>query len=275
MCVARINRNLPDMNRRYAPYAAPGLAPVLFALLGLSLMTPCTAATDGAGSGPGAKSPSARIAKPTGTIRFNEKTLDVDYPAQHAVLSGNVVVSQGDVRVTADRAEGNGLDPKNSHWTLFGNSRWIFTGDVHISSPLQGNLESDNATIEFRDDHMQDAVVTGKPARFEQTSSTTGVLARGYADSIVYTVAADTIRLTDNVCLHYGDNEVTGPVFVYDMRSHQLHGPNPPNNGQRVHVTIEPKPGAAKQSASAPSAATLCAPEPGSGSSAPKPGTPP
>lgn len=275
MYVAPTCRSLPRAGLCDLPRMASSLAPALAVLIGLPLAAPGTAAATDASSPSVAKTPAARIAKPTGAIRFNEKSLDVDYPAQHAVLTGNVVVSQGDVRVTADRAEGNGLDPKNSHWTLFGNSRWTFTGNVHISSPLQGHLESDIATINFRDNHMQDAVVTGKPATFEQTSSTTGVLARGYADSILYTVAVDTIRLTDNVCLHYGDNEVTGPLFVYDMRSHQLHGPNPPNSGQRVHVTIEPKPGAAKQSASAPSAATLCAPEPGSGSSAPKPGTPP
>ncbi|MGB6450771.1 MAG: lipopolysaccharide transport periplasmic protein LptA, partial [Steroidobacteraceae bacterium] len=163
--------------------------------------------------------------------------VDYDNRAQKTVLRGNVIVSQGDLRATADRAERQGLSGDDSRWT--------FTGHVHVSSALQGNLDSDEATIDVRGNEMQDAVVTGAPANFEQTSSTTGVLARGHADSIVYTVAAATVRLTDDAWLKYGDNEITAPALVYNLKTEQLQGASATDRKQRVHITILPKNGGA------------------------------
>ncbi len=207
---------------------SPRLTLGLLALLGFSLTA--AGATDPAGHTP-------RIAKPTGTISWTANKVDYDNRAQLTILRGDVFVSQGDLRATADRAERQGLSGDDSRWTL--------TGHVHVSSALQGNLESDKATIDVRGDEMQDAVVTGAPANFEQTSSTTGVLARGHADSIVYTVAAGTVRLTDDAWLKYGDNEITAPWLIYNLKTQQLQGASATDRGPRVHITILPRSGGA------------------------------
>ncbi len=204
----------------------------LFAWLSLSL-----AAADGTGGAAGRADHAPRIVKPSGTISWTANKVDYDNRAQETVLRGNVIVSQGDLRATADRAERQGLSADDSRWT--------FTGHVHVSSALQGNLESDKATIDVRGNEMQDAVVTGAPANFEQTSSTTGVLARGHADSIVYTVAAGTVRLTDDAWLKYGDNEITAPWLVYNLKTQRLQGASSTDRGPRVHITILPKSGGA------------------------------
>jgi lipopolysaccharide transport protein LptA len=221
------------------------LTQALFASLSLALTA--AGGTGGSGAGGAASAGAARataraghaarFVKPSGTISWMADKVDYDNRAQKTVLRGNVIVSQGDLRATADRAERQGLSGDDSRWT--------FTGHVHVSSALQGNLDSDEATINVRGNEMQDAVVTGAPANFEQTSSTTGVLACGHSDSIVYTVAAGTVRLTDDAWLKYGDNEITAPWLVYNLKTEQLQGASATDRGQRVHITILPKNGGA------------------------------
>jgi lipopolysaccharide transport protein LptA len=190
-----------------------------------------------------------RLVKPSGPINLHASSTSFDLRTQHALLR-KVVIVQGDLTLTADRAEATGLN--------FKDSRWTFTSNVHIDSTLEGKLSSDSATVQFRDERMQSAVVTGSPATFEQTSSTTGVLARGHADSIVYTVANSTVRLTGDAWLKYGDNEITGPVLVYDISSQRLEGASAAEHGEhgeRVHITILPRPGKGKNGTKPPAAA--------------------
>lgn len=192
-----------------------------------------------AAAGPAAGSPRPgrpeRPSGPSGPISLAASHSEVDYKTQHARLR-NVVITQGDLKVTADHAEATGLD--------FKDSRWTFTGNVHITSLDQGKLASSAATVDFRNEHMQKAAVTGAPAEFEQTASKTGVFARGHANSIVYTVASATVQLQGNAWLEYGRNEITGPLLVYDIATQKLQGASTADQGERVHIVIRPKPGA-------------------------------
>jgi lipopolysaccharide transport protein LptA len=209
------------------------LLQVAIALAGLPLA--------GAGGG-------ARPLSKTAPISVDAASSVVDYATHHLILK-SVVIAQDDLRVTAERADATGLD--------FQNSRWIFSGDVHLSSEFRGNLVSDEAVVEFRDNQIQSAVATGHPAQFEQTASTTGVLARGHADNIQYAVAAGTIRMTTDAWLKYGDNdEITAPVLVYNIKAQRLEG-STPRPGQRVHMMIVPK-----KSAAAPKAGSRPPPKP-------------
>src|ERR1700688_3877406 len=80
-------------------------------------------------------------------------------PAQQPITV-DAANSQGATRVQADYAHATGLD--------FANSRWNFDGNVHIDAPEQGSLRSDSAVVEFRDNHIARATITGKPAQFQQ-----------------------------------------------------------------------------------------------------------
>ncbi len=174
-------------------------------------------------------------------ISFTSTRLEMDVPAQRAVLRENVVVTQGDLRVTADRADVTGFNRPNSRWTL--------TGNVHLTSELRGKLQSDEAVIEIRDSQVQSVVATGHPAQFEQTSSTTGILARGHADMIEYMVAADTVRLTMDAFLKYGDNQqMAAPEVVYDIRAQKIMAAGTGRPGERVHITTVPRKGLAAPS---------------------------
>jgi lipopolysaccharide transport protein LptA len=144
--------------------------------------------------------------------------------------------------VQAEHAHATGLD--------FANSRWTFEGDVRIDAPEQGTLRSDAALVEFRDNQIARATITGKPAQFEQKRTDSNQVARGHADEIVYDVAAGTVRLTSDAWLTNGQNEISGPLLVYNMREQKVQAATAPGTGQRIHIVIAghdaAKPDAAK-----------------------------
>jgi lipopolysaccharide transport protein LptA len=180
-------------------------------------------------AGAGGKS---QIPTPKGPVTYEAKQIDVDFRTQQAVLRGDVVINQGDISVSADRAEASSFDFKDSRWTL--------TGNVSIHAEQHGTLHSDKAVIEFRDNHMEKAVVTGKPAEFEQTQSETGLKARGHADSIEYTVGPGTIQLTQDAWLTDGrGTAMSGPTVTYNIHEQRVQSEG--NDSQRVHITILPK----------------------------------
>ena len=164
-------------------------------------------------------------------INLEATSTEVDGRTNTLVFS-DVVISQGATRVQADHAHATGLN--------FANSRWTFDGKVRIDAELHGNLRSDQATIEFRDNHIARATVTGKPAEFEQKRTDSEQLARGHAGEIVYDLSDGTVRLADDAWLTDGQNEISGPSLVYNIREQRVQAAASPGTDQRVHITITP-----------------------------------
>jgi len=171
-----------------------------------------------------------RISMQHGPISLDAESGTINYGTHEATLE-KAIISQGDLRVTADHAAASGIDSDNS--------RWVLTGNVHITSEKLGVLTSESAIIDFRNNQLESALVRGDPAEFEQTSSKTGVLARGHADNIQYTVATDTVRLTGNARLQYGETVTTAAVVVYNIRDRKLQFAGAPGN--RMHILTTPQ----------------------------------
>ncbi|HYL02110.1 MAG TPA: lipopolysaccharide transport periplasmic protein LptA [Steroidobacteraceae bacterium] len=165
-------------------------------------------------------------------ISVDAASSEVDYRT-NTVVFRNVVISQGDTRVQADHAQATGLN--------FANSRWNLDGHVHIDAERHGRLSSDQATVEFRDNHIARATVTGKPAEFEQQRAGSDQIARGHADQIEYDVSDGTVRLADDAWVTDGQNEISGPVLVYNIREQRVQAAAAPGSDQRVHISIAPR----------------------------------
>jgi lipopolysaccharide export system protein LptA len=164
-------------------------------------------------------------------IDLDAASTDVDYRGNR-VRFRDVTVSQGDTTVQAERAEATGLQ--------FEDSRWVFEGDVRIRVEQRGTLRSDRAIVEFTNNRIARATITGAPAEFEQQRTETNVMARGRAGSIEYAVADGTVRLSDEAWLSDGRNEITGPVLVYNIREERVLASGEPGGEQRVRITINP-----------------------------------
>jgi lipopolysaccharide transport protein LptA len=165
-------------------------------------------------------------------ITVDAASSEVDYRTNTVVFS-QVVISQGTMRVQADHAHASGLN--------FANSRWTFDGHVRIDAAPSGSLRSDQAVVEFRDNHIARATASGKPAQFEQPRADSQQMARGHADEIVYDVNEGTVRLSNDAWLSDGVNEISGPLLVYNIRAQRVQAATQPGSDQRVHITITPQ----------------------------------
>ena len=165
-------------------------------------------------------------------ITVDAASSEVDYRTNTVVFT-QVVISQGAMRVQADHAHASGLN--------FANSRWTFDGHVRIDAAPSGSLRSDQAVVEFRDNHILRATASGKPAEFEQPRSDTQQLAHGHADEIEYDVNEGTVRLSKDAWLSDGVNEISGPLLVYNIRAQRVQAASQPGSDQRVHITIQPQ----------------------------------
>jgi lipopolysaccharide transport protein LptA len=156
----------------------------------------------------------------------------VDYKT-HIMVCRNIVISQGSTRVRADHARGTG-------GLNFQNSRWTFAGNVQIDAPPRGSLRSDQATVEFRDNRLADATITGNPAEFEQQRADDLGMEKGHADQIVYDVDQGTVLLTKDAWISDGHNEMSAPSIAYSIREQKVLASSA-GASQGVHITITPQ----------------------------------
>jgi len=146
-----------------------------------------------------------------------------------------ITITQGGVRLQADHAHGSyPVDFKNSHWTFAGHVR-IDDADQH------GSLRADQAVVDFRDGHIERATATGKPAEFEQQRAQGAQLARGRAEEIAYDMSNGSVRLSRDAWLSDGQNEISGPLLVYNIRAQHMQAAAAPGTDQRVHIVITPQ----------------------------------
>ncbi len=164
-------------------------------------------------------------------ILVDARSSEFDYGKSHLVFH-QVTITQGKLRVEAVEATATNLN--------FDNSQWQFVGDVHITME-NGSLESDRADVTFASNQIARAVINGSPATFEQTLNRPPEVARGHANVIEYNVAEGTVRLADDAWLSDGENELSGAVLVYDIRSERVVANAPPGADQRVRITINPQ----------------------------------
>jgi lipopolysaccharide transport protein LptA len=192
---------------------------------------PASASASAADTTAAAGPPAAALPQPgQQPITVDAASSEVDYRTNTLVFS-QVVISQGTMRVEADRGHATGLNFANSHWT--------FDGHVRVDADPRGKLRSDEAIVDFRDNRIARATVTGKPAEFEQRLAGSQQIAHGHADQIVYDLDDGIVRLENDAWLSDGQRELTAPQLIYNIRAQTMQAASG-SGGQRVHITINP-----------------------------------
>jgi lipopolysaccharide export system protein LptA len=172
----------------------------------------------------------ASLTDATKPISLDAASTNFDY-RNNLLTFSKVRIAQAGMSVEADEATATGLD--------FENSEWKFVGSVHIRMP-NGLLDSDSATITFRNNQITNARIAGTPATFQQQRVEQQV-ARGRAGTIEYDIARGTIELKDKAWLSDGKNEITGQTLVYDMvKERVIANPGEQDPGG-VSITINPR----------------------------------
>ena len=207
--------------RKHAARAvAPGIAA---ALLAAGLAAPV--ALPQAAPPPPAKGKAA-----AGEIVLDAASSEVDYRSD-TLLFRDVVITQGAVRVQAERARATGLDFKDATWTFSGKVRITVQG---------GELRSDEAVVNFVADRVARAVVKGKQAEFEQQLKDGG-RARGRAASLTYETAGGKVTLRGDAWLSDGRSEIRGEQLVYEIGAQRVQAGKASGSDGRVRITIRPQ----------------------------------
>jgi lipopolysaccharide transport protein LptA len=163
-------------------------------------------------------------------INLEAASSDFDYK-NNSLMFRRIRITQGGLEVTAQQANATGLEFENSEWRL--------QGEVKISVP-GGQLQSNEARVQFRNNAIVRASIKGTPAAFEQRLRTNDQVARGRAESIEYNVQESTVRLTGDAWLSDGQNEIRGNTLVYDVGRERVQAnPNEKDPGG-VRITINP-----------------------------------
>ena len=179
---------------------------------------------------PGAVAFAATLTDATKPISLDAASTNFDY-RNNLLTFSKVRIAQDGMSVEADEATATGLD--------FENSEWKFVGTVQIRMP-NGRLDSDSATITFRNNQITNARITGSPATFQQERVEQQV-ARGRAGAIEYDVKRGTIELKDSAWLSDGKNEITGQTLVYDMLKERVIANPGEQDPGGVSITINPR----------------------------------
>jgi lipopolysaccharide transport protein LptA len=172
-------------------------------------------------------------------IPRNARKLPIDVASSHVDYKGdtvvfqNIVITQGDTRVQADHAHATDIDD-------FQNSHWTFEGNVRINGEQHGSLRSDQAVVEFRNNHISKATINGNPAEFEQRRADNDQTARGRARQIVYDLSDGTVVLSNDAWLSDGHNEISGPQLVYNIREARIQASTQQGSDERVHIILAP-----------------------------------
>ena len=151
--------------------------------------------------------------------------LGLRYDSQKGVVEyGGVTITQGETRITADRAVTAGV--------AFEDSKWQFSGTVRISMP-EAALASDTAEVRFAGGEIASAVVTGAPATFTQKRE--DEQSEGRANRIDYDLKRGTVEFTGDAWLKDARTEVTSETLVYSTVNQRV------NSGEPVVITIQPE----------------------------------
>jgi lipopolysaccharide transport protein LptA len=178
-------------------------------------------------------------------VTLDAASSEVDYRS-NTLLFRDVVITQGPLRVQAERARATGLDFKDATWT--------FSGKVRIDVE-GGTLRSDEAVVNFVANQLARATVRGKPAEFEQRLKTGGK-AEGRAGSLLYETRSGTVTLREGAWLSDGRSEIRGQQLVYDIAAQRVQAGKTTGSDERVRIVIRPQSGTDTKTPTEPRPAT-------------------
>lgn len=117
-------------------------------------------------------------------------------------------ISQGDLKVQADKGSANRFDFERSEWRLEGNVR-IAIGSVRIAG--------DVAEFAARNNRLEHFELEGSPATFEDLEPHNSGRAHGAAERLTYDSLDAVIGLRGEAELAVGQNVVHGCDLIYDI----------------------------------------------------------
>lgn len=163
------------------------------------------------------------------------ETMEVDGKTSTYIYTG-VQFSQGNISIKADEGRATRRDQENSAWQ--------FAGNVVIDVD-SGHIECDNANLQFDDNELKIAVVTGSPAAFRVTRPGNDNSTTAKAGRLSYDVVAGVIEFSDNATITEGGNQISSNFLVYNILEQKINADSQGDEDGRVRITYTPEGGEA------------------------------
>ena len=127
----------------------------------------------------------------------------------------------------------------------------IYQGNVYLN---QGSLKlhGDTMTVYTKDDHIEKAILTGKPATFLQRPDGQDIDQHAEARRMEYQAADGLMILTGAARVWQTDGkELRSEKIIYDINRNTANAGDS-SGDDRVHITLQPKPREPKANEPAP-----------------------
>jgi len=161
-------------------------------------------------------------------ITIDAESSEFNYATSRLVFHG-LRLDQGNLGIRADLAETDKLD--------FEEGAWSFSGNVIIEADTT-QLNCEEASLSFLNHQLQEAVLRGEPARFEQPAPDSDKINSGGAREIIYDMNAGTLKLMGEAHFSDGVNEISGELITYDLTRGRLTAGS--GDSGPVKILIEP-----------------------------------
>ncbi|MBT8142768.1 MAG: lipopolysaccharide transport periplasmic protein LptA [Gammaproteobacteria bacterium] len=159
-------------------------------------------------------------------LEIDADSSDCGTDLNNCTLNGNVVVRQGDARITADKL----FSRSENEWELDGNITIEKTG-------MQ--IEAQTATILLAQRQLRSFALVGAPVNFQYLIDEEG-RARGRANEIEFDLVTRKIVLSGDAQILEQGNELNGELIEYDIDAERLKANNEGKGDGRVRLIFEP-----------------------------------
>jgi len=140
-------------------------------------------------------------------------------------------LSQGRISVSADEGRASKLD--------FQDSVWRFAGNVIIDVE-DGHIECDAADLQFTENTLQLASITGSPATFRLRRPGSDEATYGEAGRLEYNLATGVVEFSGNAKITEGGNQISSSYLVYNITEQRINAQSSGNGDEKVKITYTP-----------------------------------
>jgi lipopolysaccharide transport protein LptA len=157
-----------------------------------------------------------------------------DYDGKNSMLVfRGLRLTQGSIGIVADEGRATKLD--------FDDSVWRFNGHVVIDVD-SGHIECESADLQFKENQLRLATITGTPATFEIQRPGTDEKTYAEARKLKYNLATGIIEFSGDAILREGGNQVASSFLAYNIAERRFNAQSSGDGDDKVRITYTPKP---------------------------------
>ncbi|MEM9403165.1 MAG: LptA/OstA family protein [Pseudomonadota bacterium] len=161
-------------------------------------------------------------------ISLDADFLDTDIDSNMMTFRG-LRLNQGLMSIEADTGRASKLDFNDSVWQLAGNVSIVVE---------DGRIDCEAANLEFGNNQLRIASISGEPATFELTRGEVTTFAE--AEILRYDLEAEAIEFSGNAKIVEGGNQIASGFLVYNIRERRIQAQGSEGDDGKVKITFTP-----------------------------------